>query len=101
MTLQKPKQRRAAAGYLPLVHRSDKLVERPVALLLDKGDNLLGMVFQRRAAAAARLGLVSPLVPPCLMPPHRRTDADTKAFRRLVSCRSFINSLNNTFAQIR
>src|ERR1700756_5674839 len=62
VTLQKPKQRRAAAGYLPLVHCSDKFVERPITLLLNEGDNLLGMVFQRRAAAAVGLGDASSLV---------------------------------------
>jgi hypothetical protein len=101
VTLQKSKQRRAAAGYLPLVHRRDNLVERPITLLLDKADNLLGMVFQRRAAAAVGLAVVSPLVPPRLMPPHRRADADIKAFRRLVPCRSLVNRFHHTFAQIR
>jgi hypothetical protein len=101
VTLQKSKQRRAAAGYLPLVHRSDNLIERAITLLLDKGDNLLGMVFQRRAAAAVGLGGVSPLVPPRLMPPHRRADADTKALRRFVPCRALVNCLHHTFAQIR
>jgi hypothetical protein len=101
VTLQKSKQSRPAAGYLPLVHRSDNLVERPITLLLDKGDNLFDMVFQRRAAAAVGLGAASPLVAPRLMPPHRRADADTKVFRRLVPCRSFVNCLHHTFAQIR
>lgn len=101
VTLQEPKQRRAAAGYLALVHRGDNLVERSITLLLDKRDDLLDMVFQRRAAAATRLGLASSLVSPRLMPPHRRADTHSKLFRRLVPCRALVNHRHHTLAHIR
>jgi hypothetical protein len=35
------------------------------------------------------------------MPPHRRGDADTEAFRGLPASRAFVNCLNNARAQIR
>src|SRR6516225_3246731 len=98
---QKTKQRRAAPRYSALVHRRDKLIQRPVPLLLNKPDNFFGVLLQRRAAPAARLGLNRPLVPPRLMPPHRRGDADTEAFRRLIPCRSLVNRFNHSRAQVR
>src|SRR5262252_8322790 len=54
---QKTKQRRAAPRYSALVHRRDKLIQRPVPLLLNKPNNLFGVLLQRRAASTARLGL--------------------------------------------
>jgi len=101
VTLQKTVQRRAAAGYLPLVHGSDNLVQRPVTLLLNKSDNLFGMVIQRRTASAARLGLPPALIPPNLMPSDRGADADPKAFRRLTARRSLSYRINNPNTQIR
>jgi len=47
VTLQKPKQRRAASGYLPFAHRRYNLVQRQVRLFLDDGENLLGVILQR------------------------------------------------------
>ena len=47
VTLQKPKQRRAASGYLPFAHRGYNLVQRQVRLFLDDGENLLGVILQR------------------------------------------------------
>src|SRR5215472_12987417 len=35
------------------------------------------------------------------MPPHRRGDADTEAFRRLIPCRSLVNRFNHSRAQVR
>ena len=101
VALQKTKQRSAAAGYLALVHRSHDLVECPVLLLLNEGDNLLEIIVQRRAAPPAGFGFVSSLIAPCLMPPHSRADANGVAFRRLVPGRSLVNRFNNAFAQIR
>src|SRR6516164_10398239 len=98
---QKTKQRRAAPRYSALVHRHDKLIQRPVPLLLNKPDNFFGVLLQRRAAPAARLGLNRPLVPPRLMPPHRRGDADTEPFRCLIPCRSLVNRFNHSRAQVR
>src|SRR5215468_3105721 len=98
---QKTKQRRAAPRYSALVHRRDKLIQRPVPLLLNKLDNLCRVLLQRRAAPATRLGLDRPLVPPRLMPSHRRGDADTEAFRRLIPGRSLVNRFNHSRAQVR
>src|ERR1700733_6301370 len=99
--LQKTKQRRAASWKPVLVHRCDDLVQRPISLLCDKAEDLVGVIVQRRAAPAAGLGFERPFVPPSLVPANRRTDADTKAFRRLIPRGSLFNRLNNPLAQIR
>jgi hypothetical protein len=97
MALQKAKQRRAASRN-PTLHRRDNLVERPVALVLDQGDNLLGVILQRRPAPATGLGLNRPRLPPRLMPSHRRADADAKAFCCLRSGRSLVHRLSHALA---
>ena len=56
VALQKAEQRRAASRNPTLVHRRDNLVERPIALLLDQRDNLLGVILQWRPARARRDG---------------------------------------------
>lgn len=101
MAHEKAEQRRAAARYPPLVHRSHNLVERAIALFLDKGDNLFNVVVQRRAATADRPGFVGSLVPPPLMPAHGGADADAEALPGLAPSRAIVDLLNNTFAQIR
>src|ERR1700742_634274 len=100
-TLQKTKQRRAAARYPALVHHRNNLVQRPVTMFLDKGDNLLRVILQGRSAAAAGLGLVSSVLPPNLMPANRRGDANSEAFGRFRPCCPFVDRFNHTFAQIR
>ena len=101
VTLKKAKQRGPATKYPALVHRIHNLIQRPITLLIDKGHNFFGMVLQRRAAPAAGLGFIRSGVPPCLMPAHRRADADTEAFRRFMSRRSLVNRFDHTSAQIR
>jgi len=101
VTREKSKQRRAAAGYSTLVHRHHNLIERPITLLLDERDDVVGMIIEGRATASAGLGLGSPLAPPRLMPSDRGADADAKAFRRFVPARSLVDRLNDPFAQIR
>src|SRR5215470_9843207 len=61
----------------------------------------LQMLRNRRVSGEGRLGLNRPLVPPRLMPPHRRGDADTEALRRLIPCRSRVNRFNHSRAQVR
>lgn len=101
VTLQKTEQRSTAAGDFPLVHRNHDLVECPVLLLINEGNNLPGVIVQRRAAPPEGLGFVSSLSAPCLMPPDRRADTNSVAFRCLTPARSLVNRFNNTFAQIR
>src|SRR3954449_2554593 len=101
LTLQKTEQRRAASGYPALAHRCNDLVQRPVVLLLHQGENLIGVVVQRRTASPAEFGLKSPRLPPRLMPPHSLANANAKAFRRFKSCRSLVDCLYHAFGQIR
>src|SRR4029077_15284060 len=63
VALQKAEQRRAASRNPTLVHRRDNLVERPIALLLNQRDNLLGVILQWRPAPATAPGLKSHPLP--------------------------------------
>src|SRR4051812_26114807 len=68
LTLQKTEQRRAASGYPALAHRCNDLVQRPVVLLLHQGENLIGVIVQRRTASPAGFG----------GPPSRRARGHTE-----------------------
>jgi hypothetical protein len=100
MTRKESKQRRAAAGNPALVHGHHDLIECPVTLLLDKGENLFDIVIEPRPAAPEGLGLACPFVAPRLVPSHCRADANAEAFCRLMPARSLVHCLNNTGTQI-
>jgi len=75
VALQKPEQCRAAAGYAALVHRRHELVQRPISLLLDKRNDLVGVIVQRRVAPADGFGRNRSCLPPSLMPSNRLNNA--------------------------
>ena len=100
VSLEKPPERTAAAGYFLPVHSHDELFERPVQPFSDQRKNRLRMVLQRRPAPAARLRRASALAPPRLKPPDRRGGTDIKMLRRLTPRCSPLNRVDHTLPQI-
>ena len=101
VALQKPPQRAAATTKPSLAQGRDELVERPVRLVADQGQDLVRAALERRLAPATRLWPPSALLLPRLKPLDCRAGTDIKAFRRLTPRCSLLNRIKHTFAQIR
>jgi len=100
MAIEKPPKRAAAARNPSLSHRRKKLIQRSVRLLVNKGNNALGIVLQNGAASAPGFRRSYPMVAPLFQPLDRGTGTDLKALGHLTSRRSRVHCFDNALTQV-
>src|SRR3954471_2966755 len=97
VSIEKPPERAAAGFDPPLAQHCKRLKQGQVRLLGNQSQDLVGTLFQRRRAAAARLRRGAPYLMPALQPLDRRTHAHLETFGRLAPRRA--ESRSRKFAQ--